>query len=43
MTLLFASIQIAKRNRLTYFDGMLKQPDVPDLSFLRFNGMISPG
>ncbi len=43
MTLLLAPVQIAKRNRLTCFDRMLKQPEVPDLSLLRFNGMIPPG
>jgi hypothetical protein len=43
MTLFLAPILMAKRNRLTCFDGMLKQPEVPDQSFLRVNGMIAPG
>jgi len=43
MTLLSVPIQKFERNRLTHFDGMLKQSEVPDLSFLRFDGMIFPG
>jgi len=43
MTLLLAPVQTLKRNRLTCFDGMLKQPEVSDLSFLRSYGMIRPG
>jgi hypothetical protein len=43
MTLLLAPIQIAKRDRLTCFDRMLKQSEGPDLPVLRFNGMIRLG
>jgi hypothetical protein len=43
MTLLLASIQVAKRNRLPYFYRMLKLFEVSDLSFLRSNRVIRPG
>ncbi len=43
MTLLRVPIQIAKRNWLTCLYRMLKLPEVPDLSFLRFSGMVRPG
>ena len=43
MTLFLVPIQIVKRNQLTCFDRVFKQPEVPDLSFLRFDGMVSPG
>jgi hypothetical protein len=43
MTLLLAPIQIAKCNRLTRFDRVLKQPEISDLPFLRSYRMIRPG
>jgi len=43
MALLLATIQIAKGNRLSRFYRTLKLPEVPDLSILRFSGMVRPG